>query len=176
MSCGTATILLSALLAGVMSGVLALGDNTFDIYAETRIKYPGGNALNVAVLARRLGERTAYLGCVGEDPAGLCLLTILEQERVDSSRTRIRAGRTARALIGHINGERLFLGADHGVRSEYGLHGEDYRYVAAHALMHSSIHGEIERYLPDCAGRPHLFRSTFPTAGTMRCSSACCRS
>ncbi|MGI4795299.1 MAG: PfkB family carbohydrate kinase [Janthinobacterium lividum] len=131
-----------------MSRLLALGDNTFDIYADAGMQYPGGNALNVAVLARRLGCRAAYLGCVGQDLGGAYLRAVLKQEQVECSRVRVRDGRTARTLIGHWNGERQFLAANPGVRAEYALQEADYRYVAEHALIHISIHGELEPYLP----------------------------
>jgi len=37
--------------------LLGLGDNTVDTYVDQGWQYPGGNAVNVAVLARRLGAR-----------------------------------------------------------------------------------------------------------------------
>ncbi|MGI4792699.1 MAG: PfkB family carbohydrate kinase [Janthinobacterium lividum] len=131
-----------------MSGLLALGDNTLDVYAESGMQYPGGNALNVAVLARRLGQQAAYLGCIGQDAGGAHLRAVLEREQVETSRLRVRSGRTARTLIGHVGGERRFLAADHGVRAEYALEAADYRYVARHALTHLSVHGEVETCLP----------------------------
>ena len=45
--------------------LLGLGDNVFDAYLFRDELYPGGNAANVSVLARRIGaEYTGYLGAV----------------------------------------------------------------------------------------------------------------
>ena len=41
--------------------LLGLGDNVFDAYLFRGELYPGGNAANVSVLAKRAGaERTGY--------------------------------------------------------------------------------------------------------------------
>ncbi len=50
--------------------LLGLGDNTIDSYVDLSRQFPGGNAVNVAVLAACHGARAAYLGCIGNDDAG----------------------------------------------------------------------------------------------------------
>ncbi|ARW41347.1 Fructosamine kinase FrlD [Bacillus licheniformis] len=40
--------------------LIAAGDNVVDYYQDQETFYPGGNALNVAVLARRLGTNFLY--------------------------------------------------------------------------------------------------------------------
>mgnify|MGYP000997457719 CR=1 FL=1 len=51
--------------------LLGLGDNVFDAYLFRDELYPGGNAANVSVLARRIGaEYTGYLGELADDPPG----------------------------------------------------------------------------------------------------------
>ena len=50
--------------------LVCVGDNVADFYPEEGILYPGGSTYNVAVLARRYGARTAYLGTFGNDIAG----------------------------------------------------------------------------------------------------------
>ena len=49
-----------------------------DRYVEAGYMYPGGNAVNVAVHARRNGATSAYLGAVGTDRAGQVVLAALE--------------------------------------------------------------------------------------------------
>ena len=58
--------------------------------------YPGGNAVNVAVHARRNGATSAYLGAVGTDRAGQVVLAALEEEGVDTTLTR--SGRRAQRV------------------------------------------------------------------------------
>src|SRR6202050_5969578 len=71
------------------------GDNVVDVYQGTGKAYPGGNALNVSVAARRSGLTSAYLGAVGDDEAGRRLIAALTAEAVDTDRLRVRAGSTA---------------------------------------------------------------------------------
>ena len=68
--------------------ILGIGDNTVDIYVDQGMEYPGGNAVNVAVLARRLGAETSYLGCLGRDALGDLVHECLVAEGVDVSRCR----------------------------------------------------------------------------------------
>lgn len=52
-----------------MIKVLGLGDNVVDKYMHIKTMYPGGNALNIAVLARLSGIEVGYLGVFGDDEA-----------------------------------------------------------------------------------------------------------
>ena len=53
------------------NGLLCIGDNVVDLYCDEGVYYPGGNALNVAVMARRAGlEGAAYMGILGNDAPG----------------------------------------------------------------------------------------------------------
>ena len=50
--------------------VLGFGDNVVDKYEHIKTMYPGGNAVNFAVFAKKLGaERSAYMGIFGSDKA-----------------------------------------------------------------------------------------------------------
>ena len=53
-----------------MVKIIGIGDNVVDKYIHMGTMYPGGNALNIAVLCKRYGAETAYLGCLGNDYAG----------------------------------------------------------------------------------------------------------
>lgn len=129
--------------------LLGLGDNTVDTYVDRGLQFPGGNAVNVAVQARRLGAETGYLGCLGSDQAGKLLSDALRQEGVDTARCRIRAGANARAFIGHDGQDRRFLRSEHGVRGEWGtFDAEDRAYIAGFDLVHSSIYSELGDALP----------------------------
>lgn len=76
--------------------LLGLGDNVFDAYLFRDELYPGGNAANVSVLARRIGaEYTGYLGVLADDPPGRHFLAALREESVEVSRVRIGVGKSA---------------------------------------------------------------------------------
>lgn len=63
-----------------MHRILGLGDNTVDTYVDAGVQYPGGNAVNVAVMTARMGAETGYLGCVGEDEGGALVRSALVAE------------------------------------------------------------------------------------------------
>ena len=76
--------------------LLGLGDNVMDAYLFRGELYPGGNAANVAVLAKRAGaEKSGYIGVLATDAAGEHFRTVLQAENVDISRLRRGVGRTA---------------------------------------------------------------------------------
>ncbi|QEL22168.1 hypothetical protein FQV39_06035 [Bosea sp. F3-2] len=124
--------------------LLGLGDNTVDTYVDRGLQFPGGNAVNVAVQAKRLGAETGYLGCFGSDAAGTLLSDALTREGVDIARCRIRPGRNARAFIGHHGQDRRFLRSERGVRGDWGsFDGDDLAYIASYDIVHSSIYSEL---------------------------------
>lgn len=128
--------------------LLGLGDNTVDTYVDQGLQFPGGNAVNVAVLAKRLGAETGYLGCLGADEAGDILFAALQAEGIDLSRLRRRPGANARALIGHRGGDRYFIGSQAGVRGQYRWEEADFDYIAGFDHVHSSIYSELGEALP----------------------------
>ncbi|CAH0177030.1 PfkB family carbohydrate kinase [Pseudomonas brassicacearum] len=130
-----------------MASLIAVGDNTLDVYLDRNIEYPGGNALNVSVFAARLGARSAYLGCVGDDRHGQYLLDCLQQEAVDASHCRILTGANGWACVDSINGERVFLGSDPGVCRQLQLDADDLAYLAKFPLAHSSLYSGLESQL-----------------------------
>lgn len=130
-----------------MASLIAVGDNTLDVYLDQHLEYPGGNALNVAVFAARLGARSAYLGCVGSDRYGQYLLDCLQQEAVDVARCSRLDGANGWACVDSINGERVFLGSDPGVCRQLRLEPDDLAYIATFALAHSSLYSGLEHQL-----------------------------
>lgn len=128
--------------------LLGLGDNTVDTYVDRGLQFPGGNAVNVAVLAHRLGAEAGYLGCLGSDEAGRLTVNALLREGVDTSRCRLLAGDNARAFIGHDGHDRRFLRSQRGVRGQWDRFSpEDLAYVASFDLVHSSIYSELDAEL-----------------------------
>ena len=75
--------------------IVCIGDNCIDSYDETGKRYPGGNAVNVAVYLRCLGMESSYVGAVGNDENGELLRRTLREKGVDLSRLRVLDGPTA---------------------------------------------------------------------------------
>lgn len=140
-----------------MPRLLGLGDNTVDTYVTAGLQFPGGNAVNVAVMARRLGADASYLGCWGDDEGGDLLETALRMEGVDLSHVRrIAGGETARARIAHENGDRRFIGARPGVRARYALTAADLEHVARHDVVHTSCNSDLDDELARIAAAARL--------------------
>jgi fructoselysine 6-kinase len=131
--------------------LLTVGDNVVDQYPQQGLLYPGGNAVNVAVHARRLGADAAYIGAVGTDPAGDVVLRALRAEAVDTSLTRVREGANAFAVVTVVDGNRTFSSGDLGV-SVFSLDGADLAAAATYDIVHTGECSNLEDQLPDLAG------------------------
>lgn len=90
--------------------LIGVGDNTIDDYKHLRTLFPGGNALNVAVYAAKLGCETAYLGVFGSDAAADHMQKTLAGMSVDTSRCCRADGPSGRASLTIEDGERVFTG------------------------------------------------------------------
>lgn len=143
-----------------MARLLGLGDNTIDTYVDRGEEYPGGNAVNVAVLARRMGAEASYCGCLGQDEAGDLLRAALAAEGVETSHCRSVAAPNARAFIAHNAGDRQFLRSSPGCRATWGgISTADLDYLATFDIVHSSIFSGLEPYR--AALRPAIQRWSF---------------
>ena len=63
--------------------IVGVGDNTVDKYLHLKMMFPGGNAVNVPVLARRYGHDASYIGWLGDDTYGHLILDALVAEGLD---------------------------------------------------------------------------------------------
>jgi sugar/nucleoside kinase (ribokinase family) len=135
--------------------LLGVGDNVVDRYADLGRMFPGGNALNVAVAARRAGAQAAYLGAVGTDPAGAAVLAALHDENVEVDRVRVVDGANAYANVTVIEGDRVFVGGGIGV-SRFRLDADDLAYAATFDLVHTGDCSMLEEQVADLAGRAPL--------------------
>ncbi len=69
------------------------------IIATQYAEHPGGKGINQAIAASRMGARTAFIGCVGNDDAGEMLRALLVSEGIDTSQLITVAHPTGRAFI-----------------------------------------------------------------------------
>lgn len=88
--------------------VLAVGDHSVDLYVEQGKRFPGGNALNVAIHAARLGARAGYVGQLGDDQFSEEVLGALVAEGVDVAAVRRVPGPATTAEVFLSNGDRHF--------------------------------------------------------------------
>ena len=144
-----------------MIRVLGIGDNTVDIYVDQGVQFPGGNAVNVAVLMRRLGAEAAYLGCYGNDFLGNIINDALIAEGIDCSRVRRVEGNTSWSRIRHIGNDRVFDGSQPSLREDYHLSDDDFSWMAEFDIVHSSIYSHLEDALPAIHASARIFSFDF---------------
>lgn len=131
--------------------VLGFGDNIVDRFLDRGIDYPGGNAVNVAVFAHRLGADAAYAGVFGDDDLGAFLRAAIEAEGVTTEQSVVRDGETGVSTLRVDDGDRVFLGWNGGgvtVREPVTLDEGRLAYVSAFDLVHSSVYSRVEAELP----------------------------
>lgn len=129
---------------------VSVGDNCIDNYLPPIDRtFLGGNAVNVAIHLGRAGVSTAYVGVVGNDPAGYFILKELGRQGLDISHVQILPGKTARTDIRlGPQGDREFVFEDLGVTNQLQLSKELIRFIAQHDLVHNTWLGKSEAALP----------------------------
>lgn len=128
--------------------VIGYGDNVVDRYINSKTMYPGGNALNFAVNAKRLGANAAYLGEFGNDEEGQHIKSVLSELEVDISKcTNPKDAITEKADVEIIDGERTFIGTQRGTRRPTSITAEIKEYISSFSLLHSGCHAATEDQL-----------------------------
>lgn len=131
-----------------MVSLIGVGDNTVDTYIHQQTRYPGGNAVNVAVLAHRYGASpAAYLGWLGRDSNGSLLLDAMNQEGIDLSHCRLVDGPTGYSTVELVDGDRVFGPSDNGVNVNIRLAPDDYAYIQKFDVVHTSVFSHLEDQL-----------------------------
>lgn len=130
--------------------VIGIGDNVVDKYINLNKMFPGGNALNFSVYAKKLGIKSAYMGVFGNDEAAKHINKILSELNIDTSHCRYNEGENAYAKVSIENGERIFKGTNKGgISSRYPLvfTKDDLQYINKFNLIHTSCYSNIEKEL-----------------------------
>lgn len=134
------------------TGLVGIGDNVVDHYLDQGVYYPGGNALNVAVLARRFGlAQTEYVGIIGDDPEGAHIRAAMLAEGLSDRWLRQATGETGKAKVTLDNGDRVFVGSNKGgLRKRLALRmdDDDLALIARLGHVHSSCFSYLEPELP----------------------------
>jgi fructoselysine 6-kinase len=126
--------------------LLTVGDNVVDRYIDLGFMYPGGNAVNVAVHARRVGADAAYLGVLGTDTAGDAVRDALQAEDVDLGLVRVVDGPNASADITVVDGNRVFGVGRQGV-SQVVLSPADLEAAGSYDIVHTGECSSLESQL-----------------------------
>jgi fructoselysine 6-kinase len=133
--------------------IIGIGDNVVDIYQDRNEMFPGGNALNVAVLAKQSGaESAAFIGIVGTDVEGDHILDSLNKNLIDTSHVRRAVGESGKAYVDlNVEGDRIFIKSNKGgvqAKLKLNLSVDDYEYIKAFDVVHTSIYSHLEEELP----------------------------
>lgn len=130
-----------------MVKVIGLGDNVVDKYEHIRTMYPGGNALNFAAYAKKLGINSAFLGAFGSDDEADHVQNTIHELGLDISKCRHFNGENGCARVTLEDGDRVFLGSNEGgVLRENGLNltEDDLEYIKTFDLVHAGLYGYTE--------------------------------
>ncbi|MBJ2121842.1 sugar kinase [Arthrobacter sp. MSA 4-2] len=131
--------------------VVGFGDNIVDRFIDRKVMYPGGNCVNFAVLAKKLGAESAYLGVFGSDELGEFVRSALIDNRVAIERCLTRDGPNGLTEIQVRAGDRIFLGWNGGgvtISDPFVLGPGDLDYLAGFDLVHSSVYSASVPQLP----------------------------
>lgn len=143
--------------------LVAIGDNVVDFYEDQNTYYPGGNALNVAVISKRNGAQgNGYIGIVGNDEEANHVLEVLKLEKIDTSHIRKVCGPNGKAIVAlDENGDRIFKGSNLEVRvqSKVSLKftEEDLSYINSFDVIHTGNNSQIEHELHRLNHKPISF-------------------
>ena len=150
-----------------MKQVICIGELLIDFVAENQgsdlskaelfTKKPGGAPANVACAIAKLGGKSTFIGCVGNDPFGSYLLNVLKENKVDISLTQRSKTFTTLAYVSlSENGERDFVfsrGADKKLQYDSSLKntikGNMLHLGAATALLGGDLEKAYGRYFFD---------------------------
>jgi fructoselysine 6-kinase len=144
--------------------LLGIGDNVVDFYRDRGEFFPGGNAVNVPVLAKRYGlSRAGYIGLIGSDIEGAHVRDSLAREGIWIDRLRQAVGPNGKAVVSlDDKGDRVFLGSNKGgIQRALSLRmdAEDIEAIGSFRNVHTSVFSYLESELPKV--RAHAETLTF---------------
>ncbi len=140
--------------------VIGYGDNVVDRYVNKNKMFPGGNCINFAVYAKKIGMDAAYLGTFGDDVEAGRIQCALKGFGVDISMCETEPGSVTERCDVNIdeNGNRVFIQFDereelHGIKE---LQEKDLEYLKGFDLIHCSCYAEEEDQIPKLKDMPGI--------------------
>lgn len=126
--------------------IAGIGDNVIDRYVNLGIMFPGGNAVNVAAHAAKLGADSAYIGSIGADREGEIIKHALESLKVDLSQCIFEKDSTTKKCdVNVFDEEREFLGIDVGAKWAHTtvITESDLEYLKNFNVIHTSCNAKL---------------------------------
>lgn len=144
-----------------MINMIAIGDNVVDCYLDQNKYYPGGNAVNVAVGAKKNGaKKVSYIGVFATDNKAEHIKDSLDSEEISYERARTLEGISGQPRV-NINkeGDRIFTGGpkdtvQHQVKIR--LTNADYHFISGFDLCHTSCYSWMEDELPELSKKVEI--------------------
>ncbi len=164
--------------AVIMIRVIGLGDNVVDKYINTKIMYPGGNALNFAVYANILDIEASYMGIFGDDEAAKHVYQTSRSLGIKLDHCRFYKGENGYSKVKLEKGDRVFVGSNKGgVSAKYPLAlGEvDFSYISEFDLVHTSCFSFIEKELVNLRQCSKFISMDFSNRYTNEYLKECCK-
>lgn len=132
--------------------VCGFGDNVVDVYEHVRTMYPGGNAVNFAVYAKKAGvRRAAYMGYFGSDDRAEHVIRSLHEEGIELVKCKQLIGENGYSCVFIAeDGDRIWGDYNQGgIRGEsrYVLDRFDVEYLRQFDIVHSGNYCYTERQL-----------------------------
>lgn len=144
--------------------LVALGDNVVDVYRGTGERFPGGNAVNVAVHAARQGADSEYLGALAGDEYAAIIRGALEENGVSCAHCPTLPGTTTKLCVYDVtDGERSFLEIVTGPAwaGPILLTDEHLRHLAGADIIVSSCNAKLPEQLAAVEALPPVFAFDF---------------
>ncbi|MGY1604508.1 PfkB family carbohydrate kinase [Geodermatophilus sp. SYSU D00815] len=132
--------------SGTRPRVVGFGDNVVDRFLDRRVLYPGGNSVNFAVFASRLGAEAAYLGVFGTDDLAAHVRGSLDDLGIALDRCQVKDGETGWCDVTVVDGDRVFGDWNEGgvtTADPFVLAGDDLAYLSRFDLVHSGVYGGV---------------------------------
>ncbi len=128
--------------------IAGIGDNVIDRYINRGVIFPGGNAVNVAAHAAKLGAGAAYVGSIGADREGRIVKEALKTLEVDLSQCIFEQGTTTkRCDVNVYDGERSYIGTDIGNNWAHmkEIRDRDLEYLKDFQVIHTSCNAKLHQ-------------------------------
>ncbi len=109
---------------------------------ERHLVQGGGPAATATVAAARLGLEASFIGVVGDDDAGKCIVKELEAEGIDTSSMKVRSGASSSIAYCWVDGRtgKRSIAWSHCSGKELGEDDIDYGLIRSAAILHLDGH------------------------------------
>lgn len=135
---------------------VGMGDNVVDRYVNKKVMFPGGNAINFAVYAKKCGVDSAYLGVFAGDEEGRLIRNSLLELGVDVSACDVvLEGATERCDVILNDGDRAFVGSGWDAGREHRtlkLGDRELEYLRSFDVIHCGCYAEMEEEMRKLEG------------------------